>query len=46
MRCNHKWIVLQQTIKAGFVVAETCRCEKCGTIRREVEAQPAALSRG
>jgi hypothetical protein len=43
MKCRHDYETLQQTIKNGFIVADVCRCVKCGVIRRsEVKDEPPA----
>lgn len=38
-RCRHRYETLQQTIRGGMIVADTCRCVNCGVIRetRNVE---------
>ena len=33
MACRHRYETLQQTIRGGRIVADTCRCIKCGMIR-------------
>jgi hypothetical protein len=35
MACRHMWVSLDRTVKNRIIVAETCRCVKCGSIRHE-----------